>query len=328
MQKYCSNCGASVDQQSNYCNNCGEKISVFREIEHDEDSLGLKKQNVIVEEDVIQDDLINPDDYKETFIDENLKSKSINKSIIITTLIISVIFISLVILNNVTLPILSGNQTIYVDQYTEYKDKGLNFGSIHNPSVRVTGLPNTSEPGNYQVKYSFISILGFEADPIYRTVIVTEVEPLQRLYNLLSRVEEADKDNSNNISCNSFRQECIINSLNEIDIRVYIKFSSERDNIEILIYPYIGEYYDVGFPAQIFFKSGYLKISSCSTYSGSSESSPCDYLTYNYLYEYYDRQGIFARLNVDEVGPAIVTAMNIALGIIDINLDDIYSYYN
>jgi hypothetical protein len=204
----------------------------------------------------------------------------------------------------------------------------LYFSSIHNPSVRVTGLPDTSEPGNYQVTYTFKGILGFEAEPIYRTVIVTEVEPLQRLYNVPSKVEDRDIDNTNNISCNSFRQECIINSLNEIDIRVYIKFSSEKDNIEILIYPYIGEYYDVYFPAKIYFKSGYVRISSCSTFPDSSESSLCDYLTYNYLYEYYERQGIFEELNADEVGPAIVTAMNIALGIIDINLDDIYSYYN
>jgi uncharacterized membrane protein YvbJ len=92
MQKYCSKCGASIDQQSNYCNNCGVKISVSREIDRDEDSLELKKQNVIAEEEGIQVDWINPDDYKKSFFDKNLKSKSNNKSIIIAIIIISVIF--------------------------------------------------------------------------------------------------------------------------------------------------------------------------------------------------------------------------------------------
>jgi hypothetical protein len=329
MQKYCSNCGASIEQQSNYCNNCGVKISFSREIDHDEDSLGLKNQNFIAEEDVIHDDLINPDEYIKSFVDETRKSKSNNKSIIITISVISVIFISLVILSNVTLPILRGDQTIYVDQYTEYKDQGLNFSSIHNPSVRVTGLPDTTEPGRYTITYRFTNFLGFDSEPIYRTVIVQEVDPIQAWYNYIYRLEQDDINGSNNITCQEIGQTCVINNLDGVEMRIYTSFSPESDKIRMAIFPYIGEFYDILFTAEVYYKDGYMIVSDCSFEQNADyPENKCSLFKYNYFFEYFERTGIFTRIPADEVGPMFVDYLDFQLFYVDSSTKDLYRYYN
>lgn len=332
---YCHNCGKKIEGEVKFCSNCGSEISSGISKSYPLEENGLEKQlpKSLSDKDseyIVDSKVIN-NNYEAS--SNNDLERSVNRNsrgkYIISFFTVLLVIVSAVALNIVTMPKLKGSDFIQIERFEKYIDQGLTYNGIYQPIVSVSGLPNTSEPGEYFITYRFKTIFGFDASPIYRRVIIQDVDPIRAYYNYLTTIESNDVSNNNNITCNIIEENCVIDNLDGPDLRVYLEFSPNKDVFLMNIFPYIGTFYNQIYSAEIHFMDGFMYVSDCATWQVSdAESNNCSIYKYNYLYEVYERFGFFQTFPADDVGPILIDVLDSLLFIIDSSVDDLYRYYN
>lgn len=332
---YCHNCGNKIEGQFKFCSNCGTEISsgISKSFPIEENGLDKplpksqsdKDSAYLVDSKVISNNSgasLN-NDFERSVISNS------RKKYIFAIVTVLLVIVSAVTLNLVSRPELKGSDFIQIEKFEEYIDQGLTYNGIYQPIVSVSGLPNTSEPGEYFITYRFKTIFGFDASPIYRRVIIQDVDPIRGYYNILTTIESYDVSNNNNITCNIIEENCVIDNLDGPDLRVYLEFDPNKDVILMNIFPYIGTFYNQIYSAEIHFKEGFMYVSDCATWQiNDAESNNCSIYKYNYLYEVYERYGFFQTLPADDVGPLFIVVLDFLLLEINSSVDDLYRYYN
>lgn len=332
---YCHNCGNKIEDKFKFCSNCGIEISsdisesypteenlinkTLHQSQFDKDSDFLVESNVISSN---SGSSLN-NDFKRSVLSNS------RKKYIFSIVTVLLLIVSAVTLNIVSMPKLKGSDFIQIEKFEEYIDQGLTYNGIYQPIVSITGLPDTSEPGEYIITYRFKNIFGYDAPPIYRRVIIQDVDPLRGYYNYLITVESYDVSNSNNITCNIIEENCVIDNLDGPDMRVYLEFSPNEDVFLMNIFPYIGTFYNQIYSAEINIKDGFMYVSDCATWQlNDPQGNNCSVYKYNYLYEYYERYGFFKNFPADDVGPILIDVLDLLLFSVDSSVDDLYRYYN
>ena len=333
--KYCSKCGAKLEMQYLFCTECGNKIN---DSEHLKSTKVLDKNDdfkVDTSEDVFDGEgtlknvneesdktlNINGDivvDNLKDVINQNGTSKKNNEDswffkniiLVVSFIIIIVLIGTLPFLNS---PKLKGSSTYFIEQYKVFNDPGIVYRLGFEPNISITGLPNTTIPGRYVVKYNYKNVFGFDAKPIERVVSVIEVSPVERLYNL-SLLLSSESDILNLRCSGSTCSGKEYYRITDLDFRF--------ENIGSIIY--VSTDFDIPLQTnvRIYFKEGYFTIYTCS-------DTQCGTMEFDYVNRLVkQRSGPFTTFDLYWMNNYFREFGDFMFSLIDSDLLEVYEYYN